>query len=87
MPTRVYIVNRVVGTVRIQMPRIRILPLTSVAVPSDEPSGPRLVISGIEVQQSGQLVMDCAGVLQFVFKAAVAGRFALGHVSEVVIQI
>ena len=66
MPTWIYIINRIVLAVRIQMQRIRIIHLSPVGIFCQESSILRIVVSCIQVIKSGALIVDAACVADFI---------------------
>ena len=69
------------------MPGIGGVSLSPVRIPADEPSRLRVVEPCVQVHQACGIVVDRAGVLQFVVKAAVAAGLALGRFAEVVVPL
>ena len=69
------------------MPCISIIRYSSIGIPADKSACLRVIEPCVQIQQSRRIIIHCAGILQFIVKAAIAVGLVLGYFAEIVIPI
>ena len=73
-------IHRIVRTVRIQIPLVVITGLSPIGVLGQEVGGSWVIVSGIQVIQPGDLVVDTTAVAEHVIETGVGHRLGLAEV-------
>ena len=68
MSARIGVTDRVAGTVSVQVQSLRLRPASAVGVLRQEAAVFRAVVTGVEVVESGGLVVDASAVADFIVK-------------------
>ena len=87
MPARVNIVDRIICTVCIQVPSVRVAAFAAVGILREESSGAWVVESCVQIQQSGPFIVDGSGIPDLVLEVTVCTCFALTNFAEITIPI
>ena len=66
MPARIGVTDRVAGTVSVQVQSLRLRPASAVGVLGQEAAVFRAVVAGVEVVETGCLIVDASTVADFV---------------------
>ena len=79
MSARIGVTDRVAGTVAVQVQSLRLRPASAVGVLRQEAAVFRAVVTGVEVVESGGLVVDASAVADFVVEIvfALLGRLTV----------
>ena len=83
MSARIGVTDRVTGTVAVQIQSLRLRPASAVGVLRQEAAVFRAVVTGVEVVESGGLVVDASAVADFIVEIIFAqfGRLTIVRVA------